>query len=166
MIFTQLTQQLRALNNMLSMMSDEQYKTRIEHLGNASIGEHTRHIIEVLQCALTGYQTGVVDYINRKRDQTLQNDRAFAQNRLKQLENQINLPDQQLKMLIEQIDDAKESTVPTTYFREVVYNIEHAIHHLALIKVALIEMKLDIISCDFGMAYATIKFKAATSANN
>lgn len=167
MIFIQLTQQLRSLSNMLSIINDVQYKTRIEHLGNTSIGEHTRHIIELLQCAVIGYHTGVIDYVNRTRDHTLQNNRVFAQNHLKKLENQINLPDQQLKLLVEQIDGVKESTVSTTYFREVVYNTEHTIHHLALIKVALIEMKLDIVAGDFGMAYATIKYRAAAIiANN
>jgi hypothetical protein len=41
-----------------------------------------------------------------------------------------------------------------------VYNTEHAIHHLALIKVALIEMQLQVIDENFGMAYSTIKYKA------
>ena len=68
-------------------------------------------------------------------------------------------------MKVEDIEDAVESTVPTTYFREVVYNTEHAIHHLALIKVALIEMKVDLVSDNFGMAYSTIKHKNSITSN-
>jgi len=158
MIFLQLTQQLRSLSNVLTNITDEQYKTRIAHLGNVSIGEHSRHIIELLLCAVNGYNTRVVDYVNRTRDLTLQNDKDKAQLQLQKLEDLINLPDQKLKLIVDGFDSA---TVDTTYFREVVYNTEHTIHHLALIKVALIDMKLDIVDEEFGMAYATLKYKAA-----
>ena len=161
MIFHQLTQQLRTLGNLLSILNDEQYSHRIAHLGNASIGGHTRHIIELLQCAINGYDTGTIDYVNRKRNMMLENNRSFAQSALEQLESQISRADKQLKMLVEEIEDALSSAVSTTYFREIVYNTEHAIHHLALIKVALIEMNLDLVNDDFGMAYSTIKYKAS-----
>lgn len=166
MIFIQLTQQLRSLGNLLSILNDEQYANRIAHLGKASIGGHTRHIIELLQCAINGYDTGTVDYVNRKRDMMLQDNRSFAQSVLEELENQIIRTDKQLNMVVEEVEGALSSAVTTTYFREVVYNTEHTIHHLALIKVALIEMNLDVVNDDFGMAYSTIKFKAAEKVSN
>ncbi len=165
MIFEQLTQQIRSLGNLLSLLNDEQYNQQIEHLGKASIGGHTRHIIELLQCAIVGYETGMIDYVNRSRNMNIQTNRFFALMNLELLEKQISLPNKQLKMKVEDIEDAVESTVPTTYFREVVYNTEHAIHHLALIKVALIEMKVDLVSDNFGMAYSTIKYKTLITSN-
>lgn len=161
MIFLQLTQQLRSLGNLLSILNDEQYSHHIAHLGRASIGGHTRHIIELLQCAIYGYDTGSVDYVNRQRNMVLENNRSFAQTVLEQLEKQITHSDKQLKILVEEIDGSLSSYVTTTYFREIVYNTEHAIHHLALIKVALIEMNIDVVGNDFGMAYSTIKYKTA-----
>jgi hypothetical protein len=165
MIFQQLTQQIRSLSNLLSLLNDEQYNKQIKHLGKASIGGHTRHIIELLQCAIAGYNTGMIDYVNRTRNMNIQTNRFFAITNLELLEKQINLPNKQLEMKVEDIEDAVESTVPTTYFREVVYNTEHAIHHLALIKVALIEMKVDLVSDNFGMAYSTIKYKTSITSN-
>ena len=64
MIFQQLSQQLASLKNLIDSLNDKQYTYKIEHLGNASIGEHTRHIIELLQCAITGYFIGEIDYVN------------------------------------------------------------------------------------------------------
>ena len=55
MVFIQLEQQLQLLINLLSNLDDEQYTRRISHLSNASIGGHSRHIIELLQCAINGY---------------------------------------------------------------------------------------------------------------
>ncbi len=162
MIFFQLSQQLTSLEQLLSRISDEQYTRQIEHLGKAAIGGHTRHIIELLQCAINGYETGVIDYGNRKRDLRLETDRVLAQVTIKQLQAGIRLADKIVKL---HPDDNGEGAgmqeVTTTFYREIVYNAEHAIHHLALIKVALIEMGLDVTGSDFGMAYSTIKYKAA-----
>lgn len=162
MIFLQLSQQLQSLRKLLSGLTDEQYNKKVAHLGNASIGGHTRHVIELLQCAIDGYSTGEVDYINRKRNLLLETDRMLAQSALEILDGLIKVPDRQLNLVVEQIEGAIQLTnVTTTYFREVIYNTEHSIHHHALIKVAIIEMKLGIVDKDFGMAYSTIKYQAS-----
>jgi len=159
MIFIQLSQQLQSLGNLLLLLNKEQYIKKIEHLGNASIGGHTRHIIELLQCAVDGYYTGTVDYINRTRNLLLETDIELAYVTLQQLINNIRNDDEQLKMCVENTGDETSPEVFTTYYREIVYNTEHTIHHLALIKVALIEMKLSIVDKNFGMAKSTIKYK-------
>ncbi len=162
MIFLQLSQQLQSLSKLLQRLTDEQYNQKVAHLGNSSIGGHTRHVIELLQCAIDGYSTGEVDYVNRKRNLLLETDRVFAEVVLQQMDGLIIVPDRQLKLTVEQIEGSIELTnVTTTYYREMVYNTEHTIHHLALIKVAIIEMKLDIVDNDFGMAYSTIKYQAS-----
>ncbi len=161
MIFVQLSHQLGALRQLLGTISAEQYTLGINHLGNASIGAHTRHIIELLQCAMEGYYTGQIDYVNRQRDLTLEQDSEAAMAALDKLTASLHLADRTLQLYTESTVDMDATPVTTTYFREIVYNTEHTIHHLALIKVALIEMQLDnIISPDFGMAYSTLKYRA------
>jgi hypothetical protein len=157
MIFLQLKQQLNALNDLISKLNDVQYSQKIAHLGNASIGGHIRHIIELLLCATDGFSSGEVDYINRKRNMELENSRMIAQNSIQSLSAKISKTDKKLELIIED----GENVVNTTYYREIVYNTEHTIHHLALIKVALIEMNLDLVDENFGMAYSTIRFKAS-----
>ncbi len=165
MIFKQLSEQLAALGHLISKLEDYQYVSKIEHLGNVSIGSHTRHIIEMLLCATQGYNNDNVDYVNRNRNLLLESDRNFTLFTLQTLENEVNKPDKYLKMVTEDVVNFAgnlEDNLPvfTTYFREIIYNTEHTIHHLALIKVALIEMKLsNFIDEDFGMAYSTIKYQ-------
>ena len=78
MIFFQLTEQLKSLQYLLQVLTCQQYNHKSNYLGNASIGGHTRHIIELLQCVTNGYDGGIIDYINRKRNLTLENyDYAF-----------------------------------------------------------------------------------------
>jgi hypothetical protein len=160
MIFIQLSHQLALLRNLLGNINNQQFTHCINHLGRASIGGHTRHIIELLQCAVDGHASGTVDYVNRVRNLQLEQDRAVALAALENLETVLALADKPLKLVTEAAMDMQALPVGTTYFREIVYNTEHVIHHLALLKVALIEMELDIVSADFGMAYATLKYKA------
>lgn len=160
MIFKKLTYQLNLLCDLLGKLTNEQYQQKIHHLSNASIGGHTRHIIELLQCSITGHYTGEVDYINRKRNLALENSTNAAISELQMLIEDVCLDDKQLLIAVEQTEDAGKLTVFTTYFREIVYNIEHTVHHLALIKVALVEMRLDIVNSNFGMADSTLKYRA------
>ena len=158
MIFIQMTEQLKSLSNLLLLLNDRQYNQKIVFLGNASIGGHTRHIVELLKCVTDGYNMGRVDYVNRVRNLSLETDKILAAQELTIMINNVTQPDKHMKLVTECEEGGLINIVRTTYFREIVYNTEHAIHHLALIRVALREMKLDIVGDEFGMAYSTIKY--------
>jgi len=162
MIFCQLTGQLHSLSKLLVLLNNKQYNQKVIHLGNASIGGHTRHIIELLKCVLDGYYTGTVDYINRQRNLSLETDRKLALQQLHLISLQIIQPDKQMHLVTE--SDAV-NFVSTSFYREVVYNAEHTVHHLALIKVALREMNLNFTGDDFGMAPSTIRYLTAQNKN-
>jgi hypothetical protein len=160
MIFVQITEQLQSLGNLLLLLNDKQYKQEIAFLGNASIGSHTRHIIELLACATNGYDTGAVDYIRRVRDIEIETDRLLAIKQLNLVSAKIQKTDKQIDLVIDGSEEGYRSYLSTTYFREIVYNAEHIIHHLAFIRVALREMNLEIVGENFGMAYSTLKYRA------
>lgn len=163
MIFIHITEQLKSLSNLLLLLNNKQYNQKIEFLGDASIGGHTRHIIELLKCATDGYNTGMVDYLHRLRNLAIETDKVFSMQELSLIEEQIIKPDKQMKLVMETDEESPANYVTTTYFREIVYNTEHTIHHLALIRVALREMKLEIVGDNFGMAYSTIKHLASSN---
>lgn len=158
MIFYQLSTQLNSLIAVLQKINDEQYTRSINQLSNSSIGGHTRHIIEQLQCAINGLETGKIDYINRIRNFEIQESRKLAIEKLSQILIDVVASDKILNLLLENELKDSGTTINTTYFREIIYNTEHTIHHLALIKVALFNMNLEIVNPDFGMAYSTLKY--------
>jgi len=159
MVFNHLAGQLKSLNKLLILLSDRQYTRANAFLNNASIGGHTRHIIELLQCATDGYHSGQVDYLNRIRNLFLETDRCLAMQELENLQSHIIKKDKTLRLLLETDENDSPAFVHTSYFRELVYNTEHTIHHLALIRVALREMNLDIVDEEFGVAYSTLKYR-------
>ncbi|HOX82724.1 MAG TPA: hypothetical protein PLS08_06825, partial [Chryseolinea sp.] len=56
-------------------------------------------------------------------------------------------------------------TINTTSTRELVYNIEHAVHHMAIIKIGIREVAHYVtLPPDFGIAASTLRHKEKTVA--
>ena len=133
------------------------YTQPVKSLSNATIGGHTRHIIELFQCLINGYEAGIVNYDNRKRDTALENDAAFAIKAIENIQHKLLVPDKPLHIEVA-IDNTVHHHILSNYKREVLYNLEHCIHHQALIKVALIEMKVNFVTEQFGVASSTLQY--------
>ncbi|MEJ7738193.1 MAG: hypothetical protein WKF97_12260 [Chitinophagaceae bacterium] len=152
-VFLQLTESL-------NMLSDRQYLDRSKTLSNATIGQHTRHIIEMFICLEDGYEEAIVNYEKRKRDIRIETDKAFATGLLKQVYNGLYKPNK--FMVLEAIYDEDSAEVikfDTNYHREIAYNLEHTIHHMALIKIGILELSDLQLPEGFGVASSTMKYK-------
>ena len=158
MIIQQLTEQLSVLQDLLLALKDEQFTQRISFLNESTIGAHTRHIIELIQCLTNGYEKGEVDYINRERNLNIEQNKNVAIHELHTVAIHIQHKDKKMDLLAENLLNENIIRVSTSYFREIEYNKEHTIHHLALIRVALREMNLKIVNDSFGVAHATLKY--------
>lgn len=60
---------------------------------------------------------------------------------------------------MEQSVDGEEVRIESNYFRELLYNLEHCIHHQALIKVAVLQLDYLQIDPDFGVARSTLEYR-------
>ena len=148
------------LSEVLHSLTDEQYVHPGKALFKATIGNHTRHIIEMFICLEQGYESGVVNYENRKRDIKIETDKAFASDLLKQIHSGLNKADKYLLLQATYDEDSNDIIeFNTNYYREVAYNLEHTIHHMALIKVGISEWDSIQIPQGFGVATSTMKYK-------
>lgn len=144
----------------LEKLSPEQYSYPCKNLTNSTIGQHVRHIIEMFQCLENGYETGVVNYEKRKRDQQIETDKAFAMGLLREIHAGLGKSDKSLILEGVYNDDSNHvMQFATNYYREIVYNLEHTIHHMALIRVGLQELTAIELPDSYGMASATVKHK-------
>ncbi|MGY8901828.1 MAG: hypothetical protein ACKVI1_04480, partial [Flavobacteriales bacterium] len=58
------------------------------------------------------------------------------------------------------VDVSVDIDIDTTVERELVYCMDHAIHHLAIIKISLIESGVDLkMEADLGVASSTLRYR-------
>ena len=148
---------LKELSNLLSQLTKADYSNPCAALSNSTIGEHTRHSIEMFQCLENQYEVGVVNYDNRQRDYKIQTDPEFAIIALQNVIDNLQKPNK--KIILQQIIDGEELNIESNYDRELLYNLEHCIHHQALIKVAVLQNKNLQIDANFGVARSTIEYR-------
>jgi uncharacterized damage-inducible protein DinB len=149
---------LKELIQVLQDLPDNEiYWNPISSLSGASIGQHTRHIIELYQCLLNGYAVGIVNYDNRKRDNLLETNREAAIEALLGIATVIEQPDKEMTIQCDSLESGL--LIKSNYYREVYYNLEHCIHHQALIKVGLVTIGLHAVPEQFGVAPATTQYR-------
>ena len=157
MLVNAINQNLEELIDLLSQLSIGEYTKPCLSLSNATIGEHTRHIIELFQCLENHYNNGVINYDDRKRDYQIQTDKDFASQAIMRVSNLLNKPNKDLRL--KHFIDGNEVITNSNYHRELLYNLEHCIHHQALIKVAVLEYNHLEINDTFGVARSTIEYR-------
>ncbi|HRH48367.1 MAG TPA: hypothetical protein PLP23_06435 [Panacibacter sp.] len=148
------------LNTTLELLTPHQYTKPVNLLSNATIGEHVRHIIELFTCLDKGYETGTVNYDSRARDHQIEANKDFASSLLRKICEELDKPDIPLA-LEASYEDSSETpiTIATNYYREVAYNLEHAVHHMALIRIGVSEVSEIALPEGFGVASSTLKYR-------
>ncbi len=116
-------------------------------------------------CFEQGFDKGLINYDKRAHDKLIESDKFLALaaiGRISDFVSQLN--DKPLKLEVG-YDLEKEIflTIDTTATRELVYNIEHAVHHMAIMKIGIREIASYIkLAPDFGIAASTIRYKENT----
>ena len=145
---------LEQLQSVTVRLSDQQYTMPSLLLYNSTIGQHMRHIIEFFLELNKGYDTGIINYDKRNRDYRIESDRHFAIYQLHDISKLLDKPDKTL-LLAAEFDQMV--TINTNYYRELLYNLEHIVHHMALMRVAITIPLPE----SFGVASSTLKFRKA-----
>tara|TARA_R110000868_G_scaffold297470_5_gene557816 strand:+ start:524 stop:1012 length:489 start_codon:yes stop_codon:yes gene_type:complete len=157
MLIPSINSSLNELVDLLVQLPDSEYAKPCFSLSDSTIGEHTRHIIEMFQCLENNYNLGIVNYDKRPRNKLIQTDTDFAISQIKMVQN--SLEKENKKLELEQIIDSEELRIESNYYRELLYNLEHCIHHQALIKVAILQIETIEVDVNFGVARSTIEYR-------
>jgi hypothetical protein len=157
---------LTLLRDTLDKISAHDYCSPCNELNGATIGQHYRHIIEMFECLADGYDTGTVSYDNRKRNPRLEQNKQAASLFIKGLLGRISLPQKNLLLAASYAQTTEGlEYFSTTYHRELAYALEHAVHHMAILKIGFRFMLPDLqLPANFGVAASTVRHKTATAA--
>lgn len=155
---------LDQLTHLLENLNNDEYSKSLIVLHDNSIGQHMRHTLEFFTCLMSGRPHGEVDYDQRERDVFLESNTLEALSTISKLRESIDqiLDNQPLKLVRQGYDlnSNEKHEVETNLYRELIYNIEHAVHHMALMKIGLREIKPYLeLPKDFGVASSTIKYR-------
>lgn len=146
---------------MVSQLTEQDFSKPVETLGNSTIGQHLRHTLEFFICLEKGFEAGVINYDKRAHDKLIETDKFIALSVLDKIKEfiQEHRIDKTLKLeAAYDLDKEEFVTIETNYLRELVYNIEHAVHHMAIMKIGIRETAPYVkLPHDFGIAASTIR---------
>ena len=147
---------------LLNKLNDENYGKPLQLFNGSSIGQHFRHIFDFYNCICNGVTDSRVDYAKRERDTLIETDPEYAANEFNRILQSCSELDEELN--IEVVADfsselnASRPVVKSTLARELMYAYDHAVHHLAMIKMGLKETNPSLkVNKNLGVAPSTVK---------
>lgn len=159
---------LDQLSTVVSQMGAKDFKKPVDTLNNATVGQHVRHTLEFFTCLLDGYINGIVNYDKRNHDKGIERDKSQALTTLNNIISFIDKVEENHRFKLEVdygVDTDLTCAIETNFNRELAYNIEHAIHHMAIIKIGIQAICPQVeIPANFGVANSTVKYNRSQSA--
>ncbi len=152
---------LNSIDETINKLNDRQYTESMEILSDATIGQHVRHMLEFYEAIGNAIKSTEVNYDARKRSLDLETSVKRASDTIQGFKkNMLNYSeDKKIEMKGNySINDIDASTISTSLSRELAYTMDHSIHHLAIIKNALILQGVKI-DKNFGVAPSTIRYR-------
>lgn len=141
-------------------INDEDYSRPLEVFSGSTLGQHTRHFVEFFQCLLEQSALGVVNYDKRKRNQLIQENQKVAFAAMDAISTELCDRSEDEALKLETNYGLSSLSVSTTFERELVFNIEHTVHHLALLRIGLIHLNPNLqLDPGFGVASSTQRHK-------
>ena len=166
-LFKATLQILDQLESTINQIQPEDFYKSSGVLGGSTIGQHLRHTLEFFVCLEKGFEEGVINYDKRGHDKLIESDKFIALSTISRIRDFISATpaDKQLRLEVGYERHSEDCiSITTNYYRELTYNIEHAVHHMAIIKIGVREIapyiKLD---DHFGIAVSTVRYNEASA---
>lgn len=154
---------LLQLSNAIKQMSEAEFVLPSKTLGGSSIGQHLRHTLEFFICLEQGLKQGVINYDKRGHDKLIETNKEVALAIIDRMHAFVGRQSSDKSLTLEASYDSASgeiASVNTSYFRELTYNIEHAVHHMAIMKIGINEVASHVqLPADFGVAASTIRYR-------
>lgn len=152
---------INQLIKLIENLSSQELTRPLDIINGASVGQHIRHIIEFYLEFINGHKSGTVCYDNRERNPDFESSPILIISKLKQIFEAIEHCDFEKNLKIKtnhDIDDTEETLSNSSVLREIVYALDHTVHHLAIIKIAMqVEFSQIEMNKNMGIAPSTIR---------
>lgn len=160
---------LKQLKAAIEQLAEEDFSKKVSTLNNSTIGQHTRHTLEFFICLRDSLKSGIVNYDKRDHDPVIETDKMLCLTVIDDICQYLSSIGENTTLSLHSnysLTDNEIVEAESNLYRELAYNIEHAIHHMAIIKIGLKEVApYANVPDHFGVAISTLKHKKATTLN-
>jgi hypothetical protein len=155
----------KQIQGILDQLSDSQYSLNLDIFNGSSVGMHIRHIFDFYDCIISGCNCDSIDYNDRDRNPNIEQNRVAAIGAFSQMASMaLNLNDSNKITVITDFsiqENDQRPAVTSSIGRELMYAYDHAVHHLAIIKIGIKASFPDVIlDKHIGVAPSTIKYQS------
>ena len=144
------------------LIDQELYNQPLEVYNGSTLGKHFRHIHDFFHCLIHQCDAPKVDYCKRCRDATIEERKDACIAAFEALKYDMSALNESKMIIVKadfEIGAGVRPEVRTSVGREIMYAYDHAVHHLAIIKIGLNEHCPQIvIDQDLGVAASTIRY--------
>lgn len=156
-VITQIIELLQTIDN-------ERYTQPVVVFNGSSIGQHIRHIIDFYLCLIRGCEVSNIDYDKRARNLLIERDIKVARVELERIAGAVQSLDILQNVVVNSSFTVNEgeshAQIASSVGRELMYAYDHAIHHLAMVKIGVqLNYPSIFINPDLGVAPSTLKFR-------
>lgn len=145
---------------LLKQLNNQEYSAELEVLHGNSIGKHIRHILDLFECLVESVDNSQLNYDKRNRNPEIETSVEKATVGIEYINRILPELDLNQKLNLSQIYEQSEIQLETSVGRELMYNIEHAVHHLAIIRIGIEQNFQSIkVSEKMGIAYSTLQYR-------
>jgi hypothetical protein len=153
------------LSSLLQRLDTQFYTKPLVVFNGSTVGQHFRHILDFYTCLAEGLNEDLIDYSKRERNIKIEKDKLFAQASIEKILEQVCSFDESKNIQVKAdfsthtADD--RPLVTSSIGRELMFAYDHAVHHLAIIKIGIQAALPDFeIEEELGVAPATVKYRA------
>lgn len=156
------THAIHQLADLLEAMPEVLYRRTFGARKQHVIGKHVRHIIDhylALISAVSRSSTAPLNYENRQREETLEQDNHAARRRLLAITDTLGRLAQgpaDTALHMEHLSDDQRGAVGTTVERELIFLASHTIHHMAIIAMLAEQVGIEVPE-GFGVHPSTLR---------
>lgn len=150
----------------LDKITDEDYSEGLDVFNGSTVGQHFRHILDFYNCVLIGAEHGELNYANRDRSPSIERNTSLAKDAFLELQHKIDTISDSTKLKVmtdfHNENNQQDVWVDSSVGRELMYAYDHAVHHLAIIKIGIRE-NFNYANMDesIGVAPSTIRHEAS-----
>ena len=131
-------QMTRQIIDLLDKIEESDYSRSVAIFSGSTLGNHFRHILDFYNCLLKGHSINLIDYSCRDRNAIVETQPLAAKKAFEEVNLSLEQLDENQSIQVRADFSGNIRPIVTSSIgRELMFAFDHALHHLAIIKMGL-----------------------------